>query len=129
MKKKNDNIGFYTSISDNHHSLNSIVDKQGMKVKLADVIKRELAGRTQAQVAKEAGISSSLLNDWCASRRNPSGKNFPELRKLAMYFGLSMEELIFDLNRKPRMVLCSTRFQDNGIEYVVSIEKNCKGEK
>jgi len=93
------------------------------RLKLSDVIKREIGNKTQAQIAKESGISSSVLNDWVACRRNPGGKNFYQLYKLAKYFSLTLEELLFDERPNKTVVLSQTIFRDKGTEYKISITK------
>lgn len=92
-------------------------------LKLSKVLKREIGTRTQASVAEGAGISKTLLNDWVSSRRNPGGKNFPQLLKLAKYLGLSLEELLFDIKPTKKQVLAQARFTDQGNEYRINIEK------
>ncbi len=92
-------------------------------MKLQDVLKRELKGRNVTLVAKEAGISKSLLHDWAKSRRMPSAKNFPMLLKLAQYLGLTLEELLFDKQSSEKVTLASTTFTDSGRQYRIEIEK------
>lgn len=92
-------------------------------LKLNSVLDRELKGKNITLVAKEAGISKSLLHDWYKGRRLPSSKNFPMLLKLARYFGLSLEELLFDKESGSKVTLSSTVFSDGANQYRVEIEK------
>jgi len=91
-------------------------------VKLSQVLKRELKGKVISRVAKEVGLSISLLHDWHSSARKPSAKNMWQLKKLADYLGLSLEEILFD-EKKEREIISSTVFSDGGIQYRVNIEK------
>ena len=67
------------------------------KVKLSTVLQRELKGKVISKVAKEIGIGVSLLHDWCNSSRTPSAKNMWQLKKVADYLGLSLEEILFEM--------------------------------
>ena len=91
-------------------------------MKLSQVLKRELKGKVISRVAKEVGLSISLLHDWHSSARKPSAKNMWQLKKLADYLGLSLEEILFD-EKKEREIISSTVFSDGGIQYRVNIEK------
>lgn len=103
---------------------NTKVDKVFMKeLQLSKVLKREIGRRTQAEVADESGVPRSLLNDWVTSRRNPGGKNLFQLLQLAKYFGITLEELLFDTKPQDKTVLAQTRFTDGGSEYKICIEK------
>ena len=92
-------------------------------IKLSQVLKREIGTRKQTDVAKECGISKSLLNDWIAARRLPSAKNLPHLLKLARCLGLTLEQLLFDENHSDSKIIASTRFSDGPVEYRINIEK------
>ena len=52
---------------------------------------RDRKGVNDATVAKETGIAPSIIYDWKAGRSNPKTD---KLKKLAEYFGVSIEELI-----------------------------------
>lgn len=92
------------------------------EVKLSQILQRELKGRILSRVAKDVGISVSLLHDWHSSARRPSAKNMWQLKKLADYLGLSLEEILFD-EKRDREIISSTTFTDRGIQYRVNIEK------
>lgn len=98
------------------------------ELKLVEVLHRELDGKNISDVAKKAGISVSLLHDWYKSRRMPGSKNFPSLLKLSSYLGLSLEELLFDIDNSNKEILAATVFTDGGVQYRCSIEK-IKGRK
>lgn len=99
-------------------------------IKLSKVLQRELKGKVLADVAKEAGISKSLLHDWAVAGRLPAGKNIPQLRKLAKYLALTLEELLFEDSGETKIVLASTTFTDHQSQYRVNIEKlTYKGKK
>lgn len=92
------------------------------EVVLSKVLKRELKGKVLSKVAKEIGISVAILHDWHSSSRKPSAKNLYQLRKLADYIGLTLEEILFDEKTEKR-VICSTVFNDEGKTYRINIER------
>ena len=91
-------------------------------IRLAQVLQRELKGKVISRVAKEIGISVSILHDWHSSARKPSAKNMWQLRRLADYLGLTLEEILFD-DLRERKVISSTTFTDRGVQYRINIEK------
>lgn len=97
------------------------------EVKLSQVLQRELKGKILSRVAKEVGISTSLLHDWHSSARKPSAKNLWQLKKLADHIGLTLEEILFDESSE-RHLISSTIFSDKGSQYRVCIEK-VRGDK
>ena len=92
------------------------------EIKLSQVLQRELKGKVVSRVAKEIGISGSLLHDWYSSARKPSAKNMWHLKKVADYLGLTLEEILFD-ESKEKQTISSTVFSDRGVQYRVNIEK------
>lgn len=93
-----------------------------MEIKLASVLKKALKGKRLTQVAADSGVNKSLLHDWVSSGRKPSGKNMPQLKRLANYLGMSLDEVLFG-EPSQRTVISTTRFSDQGHEYLVSVEK------
>ena len=96
------------------------------EIQLSKVLKRELKGKVLSRVAKDVGISVSLLHDWHSSARMPSARNIVYLKKLADHLGLTLEEVLFDC-RPERKIISTTSFSDNGTIYKIIIEK-MKGE-
>lgn len=92
------------------------------EIKLSQVLQRELKGKILSRVAKEIGVSVSILHDWYSSSRKPSAKNMWQLKKLADYLGLSLEQILFD-EKVERQIISSTTFTDRGVQYRVNIEK------
>lgn len=92
------------------------------KIQLSQVLKRELKGKVISRVANDIGISVSLLHDWHSSSRTPSAKNLWQLKKVADYLGLSLEEVLFNEKREIQ-VISSTTFHDRGTQYRINIEK------
>lgn len=92
------------------------------EIKLSQVLQRELKGKILSRVAKEIGVSVSILHDWYSSSRKPSAKNMWQLKKLADYLGLSLEQILFD-EKIERQIISSTTFTDRGVQYRVNIEK------
>ncbi|MBL7688067.1 MAG: helix-turn-helix transcriptional regulator [Bdellovibrionaceae bacterium] len=91
-------------------------------IRLAQVLKRELKGKVLSRVAREVGMSISLLHDWYSSARKPSAKNLWQLKVLADHLGLTLDEILFD-DQGTKQVISSTTFLDRGIQYRVNIEK------
>ena len=92
------------------------------EIKLSSVLHRELKDKVISRVAKEVGISVSILHDWYSSARKPSAKNMWQLKKLADHLGLSLEEILFD-EKTERQIISSTTFCDKGASYRICIEK------
>lgn len=94
-----------------------------MQLRLHEILRSELQGKNISQIAKQIGVSKSLLHDWTNSRRSPNAKNFPALLKLAKYLGLTLEALLFGESTTDKTVLASTTFADGSNQYRVQIEK------
>jgi transcriptional regulator with XRE-family HTH domain len=92
------------------------------EIKLSQVLQREFKGKVISKIAKEVGISVSILHDWYSSSRKPSAKNMWQLKKLADYLGLTLEQILFD-EKSERQIISSTSFVDRGVLYRVNIEK------
>lgn len=91
-------------------------------IRLSNVLQRELKGKVLSRVAREVGMSVSLLHDWYSSARKPSAKNLWQLKILAEHLGLSLDEILFD-EQKGKQTISSTTFSDRGVQYRVNIEK------
>lgn len=92
------------------------------EIKVSQVLQRELKGKVLSRVAKEVGISVSILHDWYSSSRKPSAKNMWQLKMLAEHLGLTLDEILFDEKRE-KQIISSTVFTDRGVQYRVNIEK------
>lgn len=97
-----------------------------MEIKLSEVLTKEIKNRriTLTDLSKTLSIPATLLVEW-RSGRLPSGRSMLHLKKLADFFCLSLEELIFDKPEPEKMILASTVFNDteSGSEYKIVIEK------
>lgn len=95
-----------------------------MEIKLKQVLERKFKGKTLGNLERELGIPKTLLSEWRIGRL-PSGKSIIHLKKLADYFGIGLEELIFDVKSEEKKVLATTTFTDEESrkEYRISIEK------
>lgn len=91
-------------------------------IRLHHVLQRELKGKVLSRVARDVGISVSLLHDWYSSARKPSAKNLWQLKILAEYLGLTLDEILFD-DQGSKQTISSTTFSDRGVQYRVNIEK------
>jgi hypothetical protein len=92
------------------------------EIKLSQVLRRELKGKILSRVAREVGMSVSLLHDWHNSSRKPASKNLWQLKMLAEHLGLTLDEILFDeLGRK--QTISTTTFTDRGVQYRVNVEK------
>jgi transcriptional regulator with XRE-family HTH domain len=95
-----------------------------MDIKLSSVIQERLEGKNLSAIAREIGISKSVLHDWAQAKRLPSMRNMDQVLKLADYLNLSLEELIFGKNlERSGKIISSVSFEDNGRKYKVTIEK------
>lgn len=92
------------------------------ELKLSVVLQRELTGKIMARVAKACGIRVGLLHDWHSSARKPSAKNMWQVKNLADYLGLTLEQILFD-EPGDRQIISSTTFTDRGVTYRVNVEK------
>ena len=92
------------------------------EIRLSTVLQRELKGKVLSRVAREVGMSVSLLHDWYSSARKPSAKNLWQLKLLAEHLGLTLEEILFD-EPGGRQIISATTFTDRGAQYRISIEK------
>lgn len=92
------------------------------EIKLSKVLQRELKGKVLTRVAKEVGLSPAMLHDWHSSSRRPSAKNMVQLKKLADYLNLTLEEILFD-EQKEKHTIATTTFYDNGKTYRINIER------
>lgn len=91
-------------------------------IRLSQVLQRELKGKILSRVAREVGMSVSLLHDWYSSARKPSAKNLWQLKVLAEHLGLTLDEILFD-DQMSKQTISSTTFSDRGVQYRINIEK------
>ena len=91
-------------------------------IRLSQVLRRELKGKVLSRVAREVGMSVSLLHDWYSAARKPSAKNLWQLKILAEHLGLTLDEILFD-DQGAKQIISSTTFSDRGIQYRINIEK------
>jgi len=90
--------------------------------KISEILRKRLAGENLSKVARELGISKSLLADWVASRRLPSLKNIDAVAKLADYLGISLEQLLLGKN-SDRKIISAVTFDDDERRYRINIER------
>lgn len=98
------------------------VDKFLMSSKVNDILRERLAGENLSRVARELGISKSLLADWVSSRRVPSLRNIESIAKLASYLGLTLEQLLLGTT-DDRKIISAVTFEDEKRKYRVNIER------
>ena len=91
-------------------------------IRLSHVLRRELKGKVLSRVAREVGMSVSLLHDWYSSPRKPSAKNLWQLKLLAEHLGLTLDQVLFD-DQGAKQTISSTTFSDRGVQYRINIEK------
>jgi len=72
------------------------------------------------QLASELAIPKSLLHDWLNGRQ-PSFKSLPHVKSLAIYLGLSLDELLVDGGRES--LISSIVFSDGDRKYKINIER------
>jgi transcriptional regulator with XRE-family HTH domain len=93
-----------------------------VETKLSEILKNRLEGENLSKVARELGISKSLLADWVASRRLPSLKNIEAVYKIANYLGLTLEQLLLGKD-EGRRVISAVSFDDEKRSYRINIER------
>jgi transcriptional regulator with XRE-family HTH domain len=94
------------------------------KIVFSEILRERLKGKNLSQVARDLNISNSLLSDWYSSRRVPSFKSAPALKRLADYLGLEFEELFLGVkkSRKDKLI-SSVAFGDEDRHYNISIRR------
>lgn len=85
------------------------------------VLNERLKEATLTSISKKLNIPLTLLFEWKQAKRSPSFKNLHHVKKLADYFGMSMEELLF--NEGGPCLISSVRFEDNKRQYRIKIER------
>ncbi|MBX2996327.1 MAG: helix-turn-helix transcriptional regulator [Bdellovibrionaceae bacterium] len=93
-----------------------------METKISDILRERLEGQNLSKIARELGISKSLLADWVAARRLPSLKNIKAVAKLAAYLGISLEQLLLG-KEDDRKIISAVTFEDEKRSYRVHIER------
>lgn len=93
-----------------------------METKISDVLQNRLKGQNLSQIARELGISKSLLADWVSARRLPSMKNIAAVAKLAAFLGISLEQLLLGEDVSSN-VITSVAFDDDKRAYRIQIER------
>ena len=93
-----------------------------MNAKITEILRERLAGENLSQVARELGISKSLLADWVSSRRLPSMKNIEAVARLASYLGLTLEQLLLGKDGDQKIISAVT-FEDDKRKYKINIER------
>lgn len=93
-----------------------------MDLKITQILRDKLEGENLSKVARELGISKSLLADWVAARRVPSLKNIEAVNKLANYLGLSLEQLLLGKETE-RKIISAVTFEEDKRIYRVNIER------
>lgn len=93
-----------------------------MNAKISEILRERLEGENLSKIARELGISKSLLADWVASRRLPSLKNIDAVARLAAYLGLSLEQLLLGKD-DGRKIISAVTFDDDKRSYRINIER------
>lgn len=93
-----------------------------MAQNFSKILRERLAGRNLSQLARELGISKSLLADWVGARRIPSLRNIGAIAKLADHLGLTLEQLLLG-NKQEKRVISAITFDDDSREYRINIER------
>lgn len=96
--------------------------KVNVETKITEVLRERLKDENLSKLARELGMSKSLLADWVASRRLPSMRNLGAVIKLADYLGLTLEQLLTG-KQEDRKIISSVSFSEEGRSYRISIER------
>lgn len=92
-----------------------------MMSKFAGLLKKRLAGKNLAQLARELKIPRTVLHDWVTARRTPSLRNIDHLTALAQHLGISLDEMLTEPNAE--RVINTMIFEDDGKKYRIKIER------
>jgi len=84
-------------------------------------LKTKLESENISRLSRELKIPKTLLFEWKSANRKPAFKNLPHIRKLADYFGVSLEELLF--GEEDPSLISSVMFEDNKRKYRIKIER------
>lgn len=93
-----------------------------MESKISEILRERLEGENLSKIARELGISKSLLADWVSSRRLPSLRNIDAVARLAAYLGLSLEQLLLGKD-DDRKIISAVTFDDDKRAYRINIER------
>lgn len=101
-----------------------------LNFKLNKFIEKNMSDKTLQTYAKELGIPNTNLNDW-KNGRLPNAKSLVHILKIAKYFNVTLEEVLFgiNLNGTESCTLSTTHFSDSNSIYRIKIEKLEKLEK
>lgn len=99
-----------------------MIEKIIVETKISEILSKKLAGENLSRVARELGISKSLLSDWVAARRIPSLKNIDSVKKVADYLGLSLEHLLLG-KEDDRKIISNVVFEDGSRRYRINVER------
>lgn len=89
---------------------------------ISEILNQRLKGVNLSRLAKELGISKSLLADWVSERRLPSLKNIEAVHKIATYLGLTLEQLLLGKEQEIKITQ-SVDFEDRDRAYRIFIER------
>ena len=92
-----------------------------MNSHFAKTLEDRLRGVNLAELSRELDLPSTLLFEWKSAKRSPSFKSMGHIQKLAVYFGLSLEELLVGENTTA--LISSVMFEDRGNRYRIKIER------
>lgn len=87
------------------------------------MLNKLLEGKSVTQVAKDIGVSKSLLSEWRSSKRGPNLSSLHHVKALADYLGVDFEELIFGEEKRESEVLTTVNFKDENKTYNITITR------
>ncbi len=92
-----------------------------------NVLRREMRaqGISTFELSQKVNVPNTTLKNWLEGG-SISAKNFPAIKSLAEYFGISVSTLLFN---KPDTgcteIMFKSQFSDNDSKYVLTIERVC----
>jgi transcriptional regulator with XRE-family HTH domain len=93
-----------------------------MEAKISEILRTRLKGKNISKLAREIGVSKSLLSDWISSRRLPSLRNIESVAKVAAYLGLTLDQLLLG-RETDRKNISTVSFEDDRRSYRIHIER------
>jgi hypothetical protein len=83
------------------------------------ILNKKLKGVNLSQLSRDLDIPSTLLFEWKQAKRLLSFKNLHHVKKLANYFGMSVDELLFGTSGPD--LITSVMFEDNKKKYRIKL--------
>jgi hypothetical protein len=92
-----------------------------MELRFSKIISHALQGKNLSAVAREIDMPRAMLHDWVKAKRVPSLGNIEYVNRLAVYLGITLEEIL--VGEGSKKIISSVSFQDDSRQYKISVER------